>query len=85
MVERTSDTAYQVQFIKHQKNEQNFIDYLIKVIAPGNHSFHFKDRYSSMRNFSSLLKKSLPVQVYNQLPKFPPKKTFGSKDEDFLN
>jgi hypothetical protein len=65
--------------------DQGYIVYLVKVIAPGGHSFHFKDRYSSMRNFQSLLRKSLSVAAINQLPKFPPKKTFGSKDEDFVN
>jgi PX domain len=47
------------------------------VIAPGNFSFTFRDRYSSMHNFQSLLKKSLPLSVFNQLPKFPKKKAFG--------
>jgi len=31
-----------------------------------------------------MIKKSFPVNVINQLPKFPPKKAFGSKGEDFL-
>ncbi len=38
-----------------------------------------------MRNFQSLIKKSFPVQVFNQMPSFPKKKMFGSKSEDFLN
>ena len=74
-----------MQFIKHVPTEQGYVVYLVKVIAPGGHSFHFKDRYSSMRNFQSLLKKSLSLAVINQLPNFPPKKAFGSKAENFVS
>ena len=62
-MERSAET-YQVQFIKHEITEAGYVEYLVKIIAPGGFSFHFKDRYSSMHNFQSLLKKSLPVNVY---------------------
>jgi hypothetical protein len=38
------------------------------VNMPGGFSLHFKDRYSSMRAFQSLIKKSFTVHVFNQLP-----------------
>jgi hypothetical protein len=83
MVERSPDN-YQIQLIKFVNTDQGYTEYLIKVMAPGGFSFHFKDRYSSMRNFQSIIKKSFPVNVFNQLPKFPPKKAFGAKSEEFL-
>ncbi len=57
----------------------------MKINTPGGYSFHFKDRYSSMRAFQSMIKKSFNVSVFNQLPNFPPKKAFGAKAEAFLS
>jgi hypothetical protein len=66
-MERSSDD-YQVTFIKHEETANGHIEYLVKVNMPGGFSLHFKDRYSSMRAFQSLIKKSFTVHVFNQLP-----------------
>ena len=83
MVESSID-AYRVQFIKYELIK-GFTEYLIKVIAPGNISFHLRDRYSSMRNFQSLMKKNMPIRNFRGLPSFPPKKLFNNTDQTFLN
>ena len=72
-------------FIKHEETADGHIEYLVKINAPGGHSFHFRDRYSSMRAFQSLIKKNSPVNVFNQIPNFPPKKAFGAKADAFLS
>jgi hypothetical protein len=38
-----------------------------------------------MRAYQSLIKKSFPVAVFNQIPNFPPKKAFGAKADAFLS
>ena len=43
-----------------------------------------RDRYSSMKDFSSLIKKSMPIKSFQELPHFPPKKFLGNKGEGFL-
>ncbi len=55
MVEASTET-YKVQFVKHEVQDGH-ASYLVKVVAPGNIIFHIRDRYSSMRNFQSLIKK----------------------------
>jgi len=77
-MERSSED-YQVTFIKRQETADGHVEYLVKVNAPGGHSFHFRDRYSSMRAFQSMIKKTFSVNIFNQLPQFPPKKAFGAK------
>jgi hypothetical protein len=76
-MERSSD-EYQVTFIKHQKVADGHVEYLVKVNAPGGHFFHFRDRYSSMRAFQSIVKRNLAVNIFNQIPQFPKKNLFGS-------
>ena len=49
-MDRSSDD-YQVTFIKHEESQEGHIVYLVKVNTPGGFSFHFRDRYSSMRAF----------------------------------
>ena len=85
MVESSYNEGYKVQFIKHMGNG-DYVEYLIKISAPTpNISFHIQDRYSSMRSFSSDLKKTLNKKSYDGYPNFPPKKIFGNKSEQFLN
>jgi hypothetical protein len=62
MVDASQDN-YKVQFIRPEVTG-GYAEYLIKVIGPGNISFHLRDRYSSMRNFVSGLKKSLPMRAF---------------------
>lgn len=52
MVEsRNQSDGYQVVFVKHDQTQEGWIEYLVKVMAPGNFSFHIRDRYSRMRSF----------------------------------
>ena len=84
MVERSSEN-YKVQFVKHTTTQEGWVEYLVKVITPGNYSFHFKDRYSRMRAFQSQIKRQFNLATFNGLPSFPPKKAFGSKATEFIN
>ena len=60
-------------------------DFIFKVVGPNGVSFHIIDRYSSMRQFQSLLKKDLNDSVnLNDLPQFPKKKYVGGMDPAFL-
>ena len=60
-------------------------DFVFKVVGPKSVSFHLKDRYSSMREFQSMLKKNLDSSIkLNDLPAFPKKKYMGSLDQAFL-
>lgn len=78
-----SQDIYKVQFISYEV-KNGYAEYYIKIIAPGNISFHLRDRYSSMKNFQSLIKKNLPMKNFQNLPSFPPKKWFGNMDSNFL-
>lgn len=50
-------------------------DFIFKVVGPNNISFHIKDRYSSIRQFQSLLRKDLDDRIkISNLPQFPKKK-----------
>jgi len=81
-MERSEET-YKVQFVKYETN-RGHAEYLIKVVAPGNITFHIRDRYSSMRQFQSLIKKQFNMKAYNGFPNFPKKKTFGNMSQEFL-
>ena len=43
--------------------QDGHVDFIFKVVAPNGVSFHVVDRYSSMRQFQSLLKKDLDDSV----------------------
>ena len=77
-------SEFKVQFIKHE-NRGGHIEYLFKVIGPNNISFDLRDRYSNMRRFKESIVQALNIRTLNGVPSFPPKKLFGSKEEDFLN
>jgi hypothetical protein len=58
----------------------------VKVVGSDHHSFHIKDRYSSMRVFQSMLKKNLDNSIkQGDLPTFPKKKYMGGMDDNFLS
>lgn len=60
-------------------------DYIFKVVGPIGYSFHIRDRYSSMREFQSLLKKDLDNGVnLSDLPSFPKKRYLNKMDTQFL-
>lgn len=87
MVERANNNqeGYQVNFISHATTQNGYIEYMGRITAPGGHTFHIKDRYSSMRSFQSTIKKQFNLATFNGMPTFPPKKSFGSKNTEFLN
>lgn len=82
MVE-SSNEGYKVQFVKYDLT-RGHCEYLIKVMGPGGNTFHIKDRYSSMRNFQSIIKRNFNLKAYQGFPNFPEKKLFGNKGEGFL-
>lgn len=84
MVEKSSE-GYQVQFISHTQAGGGFIEYHVKITAPGNFVFHIRDRYSSMRAFQAQVKNGFSLSIFEGLPAFPKKKAFGSKNAEFLN
>ncbi len=70
-----------IQFVK----SGGHADFVFKVVGPNSVSFHCKDRYSSMREFQSMLKKNLDNSIkINDLPQFPKKKYMGALDDAFL-
>ena len=76
--------SYKVQMIKFEV-EDGHADFIFKVVAPNGVSFHVIDRYSSMRQFQSLLKKDLDDSVnIRDLPDFPKKKYVGGLEPQFL-
>jgi len=57
--------------------------YLIKVVGPKDISFHIRDRYSSLREFQSMVKKYIPST--DGTPNFPKKRFWGNLDEQWLD
>ena len=49
---------FNVSVVKHQVTREGHAEYIIKVIGPRDISFHLKDRYSSIREFQSMVKKA---------------------------
>lgn len=70
---------YKITVISHSKTS-NHTSYIIKI-EKDNKSITFSERYSNLKSFHDSLKKETNN---NALPKFPPKKFFGSEDEKFL-
>ena len=68
--------------VKHEVTQQNFCTYTIRVVGPRGISFHIRDRYSSIREFQSMVKRS--IGSVDVLPSFPKKKLFGNMDPGFL-
>ena len=76
--------AYKVQMIKYSK-DGGHAEFFFRVLGPNQISFHVIDRYSSMRQFQSLLKKDLDDSVnLGDLPAFPKKRYVGSLEDAFL-
>jgi hypothetical protein len=77
--------TYKVQPVKYLVNGDH-ADFVFKVVGPSNMSFHIKDRYSSLRQFQSLIKKDLDESVnLASLPQFPKKKYLKTMDPKFLD
>ena len=52
------------------------------MVGPRDIVFHIKDRYSSLREFQTLIKKN--IESSDGTPSFPKKKFFGNLDNNFL-
>jgi len=85
MVESSGGTVQPVDFsvavVKHELST-NICTYTIKVVGPRSISFHIRDRYSSLREFQSMVKRS--IGSVDVLPSFPKKKLWGNTDAAFL-
>ena len=74
-----SKVTFKYQMINF-KVEEGHAEFTIKVLGPVGITFHIIYRYSSMRDFSTLLKNNLTGVDLNDLPSFPKKKIMGSTD-----
>ena len=72
-----------MQFIKYEI-QNGFAVYLVKVMAPNSITFHIRDRYSSMRNFQSMLRKKFSLKTFDGFPSFPKKTLFTKLSDEFL-
>ena len=43
--------------VKYEITRDNYALYTIKIVCPRDISFHLKDRYSSIRDFQSMVKR----------------------------
>ena len=73
---------FSVSVVKHTVERDGFANYIIKVVAPRDISFHLKDRYSSMREFQSMVKRQ--IGSADGTPNFPKKKYIGNMEPAFL-
>lgn len=71
--------GYKIRVINHNKT-QDHVEYIISFEKDGQ-VYRFSERYSNLKALNDLLKKEA---ANNSFPKFPPKKFFGSDDENFL-
>lgn len=72
---------YRMKFVKFLKGE--YVQYQVRLICLDDNTINveFLDRYSTMKDFHEVLKKEANSINF---PKFPPKKFFGSTDDNFL-
>ena len=68
--------------VKHEVTRDGFAQYIIKVIGPRDISFHLRDRYSSLREFQSMVKRQ--IGSADGTPNFPRKKYIGNMEPQFL-
>ena len=52
------------------------------MLGPKDIVFHIKDRYSSLREFQTFIKKN--IESSDGTPEFPKKKFFGNLDPNFI-
>lgn len=82
MVE-SKDDSLQMKFLEWDQ-QRGFTMYHIRVEGPNGKTFHIKDRYKSMRQFQSFLKRQLPASSLSKFGMFPPKKMLGNKNPAFV-
>ena len=73
---------YKVTVVKYEISRQGFAEYFIKVVGPSDIAFHIKDRYSSLREFQSMIKRN--IGSADGCPSFPKKKYIGNMEPAFL-
>ena len=89
MVESKNDQApnasqidFKISIVKHDVVDNAYAVYLIKVVGPKDIAFHIRDRYSSIREFQSMVKKN--IESTDGTPNFPKKRFWGNLDADWL-
>ena len=68
--------------VKFEVTAQGYAIYTIKVVGPRDISFHIKDRYSSLREFQAMVKRT--IGSTDGMPSFPKKRLFGNTEAAFL-
>ena len=81
-VKIVNEVEFKVTVVKHEVTRDNFANFIIKVVGPKDISFHLKDRYSSIREFQSMVKRQ--IGSADGTPSFPKKKIFGNMEPAFL-
>jgi hypothetical protein len=76
-------TSLKVQILSWSK-APGHVTYRIRIDGPGNITFHVNERYSSIRNICSSIRKQLPEGATRSVPQFPGKKAFGNTKESFI-
>ena len=77
-----SQIDFKISIVKHDVVDNAYAVYLIKVVGPKDISFHIRDRYSSIREFQSMVKKN--IESTDGTPNFPKKRFWGNLDADWL-
>ena len=74
--------SYKATVVKYEITRQGHAEYIIKVVGPSDISFHLRDRYSSLREFQSMIKRN--IGSTDGCPSFPKKKYIGNMEPAFL-
>lgn len=74
---------YKISVKRHNKGSDGHVEYEITFENETDGiSFAVLKRYSELKTLNDLLRKETPSSLF---PKFPPKKFFGSREEEFIN
>lgn len=74
---------YKVTVVKYEITRTGgHAEYIIKVVGPQDIAFHLRDRYSSLREFQSMIKRN--IGSADGCPSFPKKKYIGNMEPAFL-
>ena len=85
MVEKIAhgNFGFKVTAASYDLTEDGVANYVLHVVGPKDISFTLKDRYSSIREFQSIVKKY--ISKADVTPTFPNKKYFGNKSHNFCS
>lgn len=79
----STDVKFNISIASHRKTS-SCVEYLVLITSTTLASpISFYERYSSLKTLNDLMYKE--VKDKKTFPKFPPKKFFGSNDENFLH